>query len=94
MEVLAKLPITEQRDDQLAQLLRAIGAFRRGESGVTLPTDWDGVHGKIAAEFNELTAQTARTTHKLKAVETASRMGGKANRRVAVRHVVRRQVLV
>ncbi len=82
MEVLAKLPITEQRDDQLAQLLRALGAFRRGESGVTLPTDWDGVHGRIAAEFNELSAQTARTTHKLKAVEAASRMGGKASRRI------------
>jgi hypothetical protein len=78
MEVLAKLPITEQQGGELKLLLNALGAFRRGESGVTLPTDWDGVFGKLAAEFNELSAQTARTTHKLKSVETISRLGGKA----------------
>ena len=73
MEVVAKLPSTDQRDNELKQVLKALGAFRRGESGVTLPTEWDGVYGKIAAEFNELTAQTARTSHKLKAVDTAAR---------------------
>src|SRR5687767_13581128 len=82
MEVVAKLPVTEQRDTELALLLKALGAFRRGEGGVTLPTDWEGVHGKLAAEFNELSAQTARTTHKLKSVETVSRLGGKASRRI------------
>ncbi len=71
MEVVAKLPSADQRDNELKQVLKALGAFRRGESGVTLPTEWDGVYGKIAAEFNELTAQTARTSHKLKAVESA-----------------------
>jgi len=82
MEVLAKLPVTEQREPELGQLLKALGAFRRGENGVTLPTEWDGAWGKIAAEFNELSAQTARTTQRLKSVETASRMGGKASRRI------------
>ncbi|MGZ5271091.1 MAG: HAMP domain-containing protein, partial [Ramlibacter sp.] len=82
MEVLAKLPVAEQRDGELVLLLKAIGAFRRGESGVTLPTDWEGVHGKLAAEFNDLSAQTARTSHKLKSVETISRLGGKASRRI------------
>src|SRR3954469_14692570 len=78
MEVVAKLPITEQRDSELRQLLKALGAYKRGEGGVTLPTDWDGVYGKIAAEFNELSAQTERTTHKFKSVKTISRLGGKA----------------
>ena len=68
----------DQRDSELKQVLKALGAFRRGESGVTLPTEWDGVYGKIAAEFNELTAQTARTSHKLKAVEPAPRHGQRA----------------
>ena len=62
--------------------MKALGAFRRGESGVTLPTEWDGVYGKIAAEFNELTAQTARTSHKLKAVGTGARHG-QASRHVS-----------
>ena len=65
-------------------MLKALSAFRRGERGVTLPTEWDGIYGKIAAEFNELSSQTARTTHKLKAVATARARGSaQASRRVA-----------
>ena len=75
MEVVAKLPSMDQRDSELRLVLKALGAFRRGETGVTLPTEWDGVYGKIAAEFNELTAQSARTSQKLKAVEAGSRAG-------------------
>ena len=80
MEVVAKLPSVDQRDSELKQVLKALGAFRRGESGVTLPTEWDGVYGKIAAEFNDLTAQTARTSHKLKTVENAARGVAKPRR--------------
>jgi hypothetical protein len=60
MEVVAKLPAAEQRDGELKTILKAIGAFRRGESSVSLPTEWDGTFGKIAAEFNELTAVERR----------------------------------
>ncbi|HMA07923.1 MAG TPA: hybrid sensor histidine kinase/response regulator, partial [Ramlibacter sp.] len=80
MEVVAKLPAVEQRDSELKQVLKALGAFRRGESGVTLPTEWEGVYGKIASEFNELTAQTARTSHKLKALDGAVRPGSRSRR--------------
>src|SRR5512133_3402610 len=80
MEVVAKLPSADQRDSELKQVLRALGAFRRGEAGVTLPTEWDGVYGKIAAEFNELTAQTARTSQKLKALDPAARSNGRTKR--------------
>ena len=73
MEVVAKLPNAEQRDSELKTILKAIGAYRRGERSVTLPTEWDGTFGKIAAEFNELTAQTARTSHKVKSIEGSSR---------------------
>ncbi|MCM2252291.1 MAG: HAMP domain-containing protein, partial [Ramlibacter sp.] len=80
MEVLAKLPDADQRDHELKQLLKALGAFRRGESGLTLPTEWDGIYGKIAAEFNELAAQAARTSHRLGAVEGGPRAGIKSRR--------------
>src|SRR5215216_2339068 len=80
MEVVAKLPSADQRDSELKVVLKALGAFRRGESGVTLPTEWDGVYGKIAAEFNELTAQTARTSQKLKTIEPGARTGAKQRR--------------
>ena len=80
MEVVAKLPAAGQRDSELKQVLKALGAFRRGEIGVTLPTEWDGVYGKIAAEFNELTAQAARTSHKLKTLESGARSVAKPRR--------------
>ena len=80
MEVVAKLPSVDQRDSELRQVLRALGAFRRGESGVTLPTEWDGVYGKIAAEFNELSSQTARASHKLRALDPTVRTNGKTRR--------------
>ncbi|HXD41009.1 MAG TPA: HAMP domain-containing protein, partial [Ramlibacter sp.] len=80
MEVVAKLPSTDRRDSELKAVLKALGAFRRGEAGVTLPTEWDGVYGKIAAEFNELTSQTARTSHRLKAIEGGARAGTRTRR--------------
>ena len=52
MEVLAKLPAAEHRDGDLKLVLKALSAFRRGEQGVTLPTEWDGLYGKVAAGFN------------------------------------------
>src|SRR4051812_31116681 len=82
MEVVAKLPTADQRDSELKQVLKAISAFRRGEAGVTLPSEWDGLYGKIAAEFNELTSQTARSSHRLQSLDPASRSAGKANRRM------------
>src|SRR5690349_11107267 len=83
MEVLAKPPAAEHRDGDLKLVLKALSAFRRGGQGVTLPTEWDGLYGKIAAEFNELSSQTARTGNKLKSVATGSHTGSKAGRRVA-----------
>src|SRR5207237_3775690 len=83
MEVVAKLPTQEQRDSELKQVLKALGSFRRGETGVTLPTEWDGIYGKIATEFNELTSQTARTSNRLHSLDPASRSAAKPNRRMA-----------
>src|SRR3954467_9972989 len=82
MEVLAKLPTVDQQSGELRQVLKALGAFRRGETGVTLPTEWDGIYGKIASEFNELTSQTARTSNRLHALDPATRGAGKVNRRL------------
>ncbi|MBE7941042.1 HAMP domain-containing protein [Ramlibacter aquaticus] len=82
MEVVAKLPVADQREGELRQLLKALGAFRRGETGLTLPTEWDGLYGKIAAEFNELSAQAARHSNRLHGLDPAQRSAGRANRRL------------
>src|SRR3954464_4102478 len=83
MEVLAKLPAAEHRDGDLKLVLKALSAFRRGEQGVTLPTEWDGLYGKIAAEFNELSSQSTRTNTRLKSVAGAPHSGRKPGRRVS-----------
>src|SRR5262249_2855735 len=83
MEVLAKPPTAEHRDGDLRLVLKALSAFRRGEQGLSLPTEWDGVFGKIAAEFNELSSQTSRTGNRLKTVAAGPHSGTRAGRRLS-----------
>nr|WP_238344013.1 HAMP domain-containing protein [Ramlibacter lithotrophicus] len=45
-----------------------------------MPTEWDGVYGKIAGEFNELSAQTTRTSQKLRGLDATVRTNGKTKR--------------
>ncbi|MDP3752691.1 MAG: HAMP domain-containing protein [Polaromonas sp.] len=69
MEALARLPLV-QRDDELAVLLKALGALRRGDARVTLPTEWKGVYGKLAAEFNQLAEVSVTTSERLRTLKT------------------------
>ncbi|HSW17053.1 MAG TPA: hybrid sensor histidine kinase/response regulator, partial [Ramlibacter sp.] len=75
MEAVVTRGQVDSRDAEMRQILKAMGALRRGDAGVTLPTEWDGLPGKIAAEFNELSAQASRTTNRLKALEAGARAG-------------------
>ncbi len=81
MEALAKLSVIE-RDTELKSILKSLSALRRGESGVTLPTEWDGIYGKIAAEFNQLSAMTTATTSRCKGLASKSRLATRASRRL------------
>jgi HAMP domain-containing protein len=81
MEALAKLSVIE-RDTELKSILKSLSALRRGESGVTLPTEWEGVYGKIAAEFNQLSAMAAATTSRCKGLASKSRSASRASRRL------------
>src|SRR4051812_35570892 len=82
MEVLAKPPAAEHRDGDLKLVLRALSAFRRGEQGVTLPSEWDGLFGKIATEFNELSSQASRTNNRLRTVANGPHTASRAGRRL------------
>ncbi|HRI54668.1 MAG TPA: hypothetical protein PLW65_31240, partial [Pseudomonadota bacterium] len=82
MEVVAKVPSAEHREGDLKLMLKALSAFRRGEPGVTLPADWDGLYGRIAAEFNDLTSQVGRTGQMLKSVAGTAGSGGRTSRRI------------
>jgi signal transduction histidine kinase/CheY-like chemotaxis protein/HAMP domain-containing protein len=81
MEALAKLSVVE-RDTELKSILKSLSALRRGESGVTLPTEWEGIYGKIAAEFNQLSAMAAVTTSRCKGLASKSRLATRASRRL------------
>ncbi|MGC1172244.1 HAMP domain-containing protein [Polaromonas sp.] len=69
MEALARLPLIE-RDTELKTLLKALSALRRGDPKASLPTDWDGLYGKVAAEFNQLAAVSCSTAARLKGLRT------------------------
>src|SRR6476646_9942169 len=60
--------------DPLHQILLAMLAFRSGEFSWRLPSEWTGIHGKIADAFNDVLLISER-----RAKETArvSRMVGK-----------------
>ena len=50
---------------ELTALLGALGALRRGRTGVRLPSDWTGVAGKVADAFNEVVEQNERMAREL-----------------------------
>jgi HAMP domain-containing protein/signal transduction histidine kinase/DNA-binding response OmpR family regulator len=81
MEAIAKLSVVE-RDAELKFILKSLSALRRGDAGITLPTEWEGVYGKIAAEFNQLSAMTSATTSRCKGLATKSRSSARASRRL------------
>jgi HAMP domain-containing protein/CheY-like chemotaxis protein/signal transduction histidine kinase len=83
------------QSDLLSQLLYALRAYKEGDFSVRLPSDWTGVAGKIADEFNDivsfnerLTVDTARVSHsvgkegKLKQRLTVSGASGDWSRKV------------
>ncbi|MEJ7932039.1 response regulator [Ramlibacter sp. AN1015] len=69
--VVGKREPLDQRERELRMILQALGALRRGDADASLPTEWEGLAGRVAAEFNELAAQTARGAHRLRALDTA-----------------------
>src|ERR1700744_2968029 len=65
MDTLAFPPPTSE-DARLEHISQALGAFRRGDSSIRLPDDWEGRAGDVASEFNALAAQSARMSVQLR----------------------------
>ena len=58
-------------------MLKALSALRRGDAKVTLPTEWEGLYGKVAAEFNQLAEVSISSSERLKALKKRKPSGGK-----------------
>ncbi len=78
MEAIARLPVVARdKEVELQTLLKAMEALRRGDANIVLPADWDGIYGKLAAEFNQLAAVSVSTADNVKALKTRKPAGGK-----------------
>ena len=73
-------PTTETFD--LALLLQALRTYRRGDFSVRLPTDWEGLAGKIADTFNETVEETGRITEDITRVRHTVVQEGNLRQRV------------
>ena len=61
-------------EDQMAVLLRALTALKKGDGSFTLPDDWEGAAGKVADVYRDLQDLSLRMADQL---ETLSRKVGK-----------------
>ena len=68
----------------LSQLLYALRAYKDGDFSVRLPSDWIGVAGKIADEFNEIVSFNERMTVDTARVSHSVGKEGKLKQRLAV----------
>src|SRR5262245_31797135 len=70
--------------DDARLLLDAMLAFKRGEFGVRLPSDWTGVNGKIADAFNETISMADRLNLEMARLSRAVGKEGKLKQRMFV----------
>ncbi len=75
---------------ELRDLLAILGAMRAGDFSVRLPTDWDGLWGKVADTFNDIVASNERMAQQLDRVGQVVGREGKTKQRVQHRFRRRR----
>ncbi|KAB2942933.1 MAG: HAMP domain-containing protein [Hyphomicrobium sp.] len=69
---------------ELRDLLGILGAMRAGDFSVRLPTDWDGLWGKVADTFNDIVASNERMAKQLDHVGQVVGREGKTKQRVRI----------
>ncbi|WP_438482341.1 HAMP domain-containing protein [Oleiharenicola lentus] len=75
---------TEEVSPEMREILRVLVAFKGGDFSVRLPSDWTGVHGKIADTLNDITALTAKLGDETARVSRAVGKEGRLKQRVKV----------
>ena len=69
---------------ELRDLLVILGAMRGGDFSVRLPSDWDGLWGKVADTFNDIVASNERMAQQLDRVGQVVGREGKTKQRVRI----------
>ena len=69
-------------DSELALLIKAVAALRRGETTERLPVDWQGERGRLAAELNLLADQCQRQTEAIEQAANGSALRASASARI------------
>ena len=69
-------------DIDLPLVTQALGALRRGDHSVRLPTDWIGPAGQLAKEFNELASVASRTADTYSQLESQVRSNATVERQI------------
>ena len=64
--------------EELATLLTALTALRRGDANVRLPLHWQGLAGKVADAFNEVVELNAAMAAELARLAAGRRQGRQA----------------
>src|SRR5215475_11526815 len=80
---------TEANDAGRARrLLAVMMAFRDGEFSVRLPTDWDGIYGRIAEAFNQALAHEDRISRDLTRLSVTVGKEGRLKQRMSLHGAV------
>jgi HAMP domain-containing protein/signal transduction histidine kinase/DNA-binding response OmpR family regulator len=83
MHIIQESPAVESEAD-LALVLAALRALKKGDGSARLPTEWQGLAGKVALEFNDLAAQSAQLASGIRAIDRRFSKGtGKPAARLA-----------
>ncbi|MGZ9097042.1 MAG: HAMP domain-containing protein, partial [Micavibrio sp.] len=68
----------------MSALLHALVALRKGQSGVRLPTEWDGTASKVADAFNQVIEMNERMASELQRLSRTVGKEGKLNQRLSM----------
>src|SRR5271168_318577 len=72
---------------EMAALLHAFTALRKGQSGVRLPPEWTGVAGKVADAFNQVVEMNEHLASELERLSKAVGKEGRLSQRLSLGHV-------
>src|SRR5688572_25414956 len=75
------LPEIEVHGNEMAVLLSALTALKKGQPGVRLPVEWTGVAGKVADAFNEVVELNERMASELNRLGRVVGKEGKLSKR-------------